>query len=104
MIGPQVSCGIEEQRAYKHFDAWAADDTYFPADDDLAAMREATFQADCVWQDPPTRSWSDVRPEPWRLPNRHTVMQRALARRVKRRCQATRRLAIPFSRGAELPE
>ena len=48
-----MSCGIEEQRAYKHFDAWAAADTYFPADDELAAMREATFQADCIWQDPP---------------------------------------------------
>ena len=48
-----VSCGIDEQRAYAHFDAWAAEDTYFPVDDELAAMREATFQAECLWQDPP---------------------------------------------------
>ena len=47
------SCGIDEQRAYEHFDAWAAADTYCPVDDELAAMREATFQADCIWQDPP---------------------------------------------------
>ena len=47
------SCGIDEQRAYAHFDAWAAEDTYFPVDDELAAMRDATFQAECLWQDPP---------------------------------------------------
>ena len=47
------SCGIDEQRAYAHFDAWATEDTYFPVDDELAAMRDATFQAECLWQDPP---------------------------------------------------
>ena len=48
-----VSCGIDEQRAYEHFDAWSAEDTYFPVDDELAAMREAKFQAECLWQDRP---------------------------------------------------
>ena len=47
------SCGIDEQRAYAHFDAWSTEDTYFPVDDELAAMRNATFQAECLWQDPP---------------------------------------------------
>ena len=47
------SCGIDEQRAYAHFDTWATEDTYFPVDDELAAMRDATFQAECIWQDPP---------------------------------------------------
>ena len=48
-----VSCGIDEQRAYEHFEAWSAEDTYFPVDDELAAMREAKFQAECLWQDRP---------------------------------------------------
>ena len=48
-----VSCGIDEQRAYEHFAAWSAEDTYFSVDDELAAMREAKFQADCIWQDRP---------------------------------------------------
>ena len=39
--------------AYAHFDAWATEDTYFPVDDELAAMRDTTFQAECIWQDPP---------------------------------------------------
>lgn len=48
-----VSCGIEEQRAYEHFDEWAAEDTYFPLDDEFAALREAGFHAACAWQDRP---------------------------------------------------
>ena len=42
--------GIEERRAYEHFDAWAEEDTYFPVEEELAAMRSAGFQADCVWR------------------------------------------------------
>ena len=48
-----VSCGIEERRAYEHFEEWADEDTYFPLEDELAALREAGFDADCAWQDPP---------------------------------------------------
>ena len=48
-----VSRGIDEQRAHKHFDEWSSEDTYFPVDDELAAMREAGFDAECVWRDPP---------------------------------------------------
>ena len=40
-----VSCGIDEQRAYEHFAAWSAEDTYFSVDDELAAMREAKFHS-----------------------------------------------------------
>ena len=39
--GHLVSCGIDERRAYEHFDEWASEDTYFPLDDELTAMREA---------------------------------------------------------------
>ena len=48
-----VSCGIEERRAYEHFDEWADEDTYFPLDDELTALREAGFHAECAWQNQP---------------------------------------------------
>ena len=48
-----VSCGIGEERAYRHFDEWALEDTYYPLDEELAAMREAGFHAECAWRDPP---------------------------------------------------
>ena len=31
--GHLVSCGIDERRAYEHFDEWASEDTYFPLDE-----------------------------------------------------------------------
>ena len=46
-------CGIDEQRAYEHFDEWSAEDTYFSLDDELTAMREAKFHAECIWRDRP---------------------------------------------------
>ena len=48
-----VSCGISEKRAYRHFDEWALEDTYYPLDEELAAMREARFDAECAWRNPP---------------------------------------------------
>ena len=48
-----VSCGIDEQRAYEHFAEWSAEDTYFPLDDEIAAMRKAKFHAECIWRDCP---------------------------------------------------
>ena len=51
--GHLVSCGIDERRAYEHFDEWASEDTYFPLDDELTAMREAGFGAECAWREPP---------------------------------------------------
>ena len=45
-----AACGIEERRAWRHFDEWAEEDTYFPLEDELAAMRLAGFRADCVWR------------------------------------------------------
>ena len=45
-----VSCGIEEARAREHLEEWAEEDTYFPLDDELAAMRDAGFAAECIWQ------------------------------------------------------
>ena len=48
-----VSHGIEERRAHEHFDEWSSEDTYFPLRDELDAMRQAGFNAQCPWQDPP---------------------------------------------------
>ena len=45
-----AACGIEERRAWRHFHEWAEEDTYFPLEDELAAMRLAGFRADCVWR------------------------------------------------------
>ena len=49
-----VACGIPEARAYQHFDEWSDEDTYFPLDRELRAMREAGFDAECVWRQTPS--------------------------------------------------
>lgn len=48
-----AECGIEEGQAFRHFDEWAEEDTYFPLEVELAAMRDAGFRADCVWRSCP---------------------------------------------------
>ncbi len=48
-----VSCGISEARAWQHFDEWALEDTYFPLEEELASMRQAGFDAECIWRDAP---------------------------------------------------
>ena len=45
-----VSCGIAEERAYSHFEEWADEDTYFPVEDELAALTDAGFDAACLWR------------------------------------------------------
>ena len=44
-----VSRGIPEERAYRHFDEWSDEDTYFPLEGELEAMTRAGFDAGCVW-------------------------------------------------------
>lgn len=51
--GHLVSCGIDEARAYEHFDEWASEDTYFPLEEELEALAQAGFQASCAWRDIP---------------------------------------------------
>ena len=46
-----VSHGIDEQRALEHFEEWSEEDTYFPVEDELAAMAAAGFEAKCVWRE-----------------------------------------------------
>ena len=48
-----VASGIEQRRAREHFAEWADEDTYFSLEEELAAMREAGFAAECVWEDRP---------------------------------------------------
>ncbi len=48
-----VSCGIDEARAYEHFDEWAGEDTYFPLERELEVMAQAGFTALCAWRDTP---------------------------------------------------
>ena len=46
-----VSHGIDERRALEHFEEWSEEDTYFPLEDELAAMAAAGFEAKCVWRE-----------------------------------------------------
>ena len=48
-----VSCGIEEQQAWRHFEEWSGEDTYFPLEEELAALEEAGFDAVCLWRSVP---------------------------------------------------
>ena len=46
-----MACGIDEARAFEHIEEWAEEDTYFPLDEELAAMRDAGFDAECIWRE-----------------------------------------------------
>ena len=48
-----VSRGIPEERAYQHFEEWADEDTYFPIEEELAAMKAAGFEAEYAWREGP---------------------------------------------------
>jgi len=45
----QVSHGIAEEDAWRHFEEWADQDTYMPLDVELAALRGVGFEAEQVW-------------------------------------------------------
>jgi tRNA (cmo5U34)-methyltransferase len=46
-----VASGIGEARAWEHFAEWADEDTYFPLEEELAALAGAGFHARCAWRD-----------------------------------------------------
>ncbi len=48
-----ASRGIPEERAHRHFEEWAEEDTYFPIEEELAAMEAAGFDADVAWRHGP---------------------------------------------------
>ncbi|MDE2690472.1 MAG: class I SAM-dependent methyltransferase [Acidobacteriota bacterium] len=43
--------GIDERRAFEHFEEWSEEDTYFPLEDELSAVASAGFAAECVWHE-----------------------------------------------------
>jgi tRNA (cmo5U34)-methyltransferase len=45
-----VRSGIEERRAWQHFEEWADEDTYLPLEAELEALGEAGFAATCEWR------------------------------------------------------
>lgn len=45
--------GIDRPQAFRHFKDWAAEDTYFPLEDELAALTAAGFDAECLWHEGP---------------------------------------------------
>ena len=48
-VAHMESHGIDEARAYRHLDEWSEEDTYFPLEDELAAMTGAGFDARRIW-------------------------------------------------------
>jgi tRNA (cmo5U34)-methyltransferase len=48
-----VASGIEEARAWEHFEEWSEEDTYLPLEEELSALRTVGFQARQVWSDGP---------------------------------------------------
>ncbi len=48
-----VASGIEPHRAREHFAEWADEDTYFPLDEELSALRDEGFEAACEWRETP---------------------------------------------------
>lgn len=45
-----VANGIARREAFRHFEAWSDEDTYFPLDAELGALAKAGFEASCTWQ------------------------------------------------------
>ena len=48
-----ASHGIDEAQAHRHFEEWAEEDTYFPLEEEMEAMRAAGFDTRCVWREGP---------------------------------------------------
>ena len=46
-----MACGIDEARAFEHIEEWEEEDTYFPLDEELTAMRDVGFEAECIWHE-----------------------------------------------------
>ena len=57
-----VSSGIEEKRAWRHFEEWSGEDTYLPVEDELAALESAGFAAECLWRVVPITVVKAVKP------------------------------------------
>ena len=49
----QIAHGISEDEAYRHFEEWSAEDTYFPLEEELSALTKAGYSAECRWRNGP---------------------------------------------------
>jgi tRNA (cmo5U34)-methyltransferase len=45
-----VASGIPEAEAWRHFDEWGEEDTYFPVELELEALKAEGFEARAVWR------------------------------------------------------
>ena len=52
-VGFMGSRGIGEAQAYRHFEEWSEEDTYFPLEDEMEAMAGAGFETRCAWSEGP---------------------------------------------------
>lgn len=52
-VDHMVARGIEERCAYENLAKWAEEDTYFPLEEELSAVAEAGFDAECIWRQGP---------------------------------------------------
>ncbi len=57
-----IASGIEEERAWQHFEEWAEEDTYFPLERELAAFRASGFEPRCSWRCGPSSVIVGVKP------------------------------------------
>ena len=48
-----VANGIAEERAWQYFKEWSDEDTYLPREAELNELRQAGFEAECMWADGP---------------------------------------------------
>ena len=44
-----VAAGIEERRAWQHFEEWSGEDRYFSLEEEIEAMTVAGLEARCLW-------------------------------------------------------
>ena len=50
-VDHMMACGIDEARAFEHIEEWGEEDTYFSLDEELTAMRDVGFEAECIWHE-----------------------------------------------------
>lgn len=57
-----VSCGIEEEQAWRHFEEWSDEDRYFSLAQELEALQAAGLEARCAWRQAPSTVIAARRP------------------------------------------
>jgi tRNA (cmo5U34)-methyltransferase len=57
-----VASGMDEARAFRHFEEWSGEDRYFSLDEELAAIGRAGLQPSCPWRQDPATVTLGVKP------------------------------------------